>query len=111
MGPRQMTGAGFLGQKAALGALSPAVYAEDLGNRGAGDVRVQDSDLEAPAAHDDSQLAGDHGLADAALAGHHAVDLAHAGIGVVLFQKRLGLLAFGTAFAAGGAVVGTFAHE
>ena len=33
-------------------------------------------DVVAAALHGDGQLAGDHGLADAALAGHHAVDLA-----------------------------------
>ena len=84
--------------------------AEGLGNGGAGDVRVQNADFIAPAAHGDGQLAGDHGLAHAALAGYHAVYLADTGVRVVLLQQGLGLLPLPAVLAAGGAVMGAFAH-
>ena len=71
---------------------------------------IQHRHIVAPALHGDGQLAGDHGLADAALAGYDAVDLAHMGIGIVLLQQGLGLLTGPAALAAGGAVVSAFAH-
>ena len=55
--------------------------AEGLGDGGAGDISVQNTDLIAPAAHGNSQLAGDHGLAYAALTGYDTIDLAHMGVG------------------------------
>ena len=55
---------------------------------------------------------GDHGLAYAALAGHHAVDLTYAAAGAEgLLFKYVGFLALAAAFAAGAAIVGTFAHN
>ena len=55
--------------------------AEGLGDGGAGDISVQNTDLIATAAHGNSQLAGDHGLAYAALTGYDTIDLAHMGVG------------------------------
>ena len=103
-------GPGGHGEQPGLAAHGLAVDAEGLGDGGAGDVGVQDAHLMAPAAHGDRQLAGDHGLAHAALAGHDAVHLADVGVRVVLLQKGLGLLPFAAALAAGGAVMGTLAH-
>ena len=88
----------------------PLVDAEGLGDGGAGDVRVQDADLVALPGHEHRQLAGDHALADAPLAGDHPEDLPHPGGGVVLLQEGLGLGAVGAALAAGAAVVGAFRH-
>ena len=85
--------------------------AEGLGDGGTGDVGVQHAYGIATAAHGDGQLAGDHGLTHAALAGHDAVDLAHPGVGIMLLQQGLGLLPLPAALAAGGAVMGTFAHS
>ena len=85
--------------------------AEGLGNGGAGDIGVQNADLVAPAAHGDGQLAGDHGLAHAALAGHDAVDLADSGGRIVFLQQGLGLLPLAAALTAGGAIVRAFAHK
>ena len=98
-------------EHAALVGHGPAVDAEGLGDGGAGDVRVQDAHLMPGAAGQDRQLAGDHGFADAALAGYDAVDLAYAGGGVVGFQEGLGFGAFPAALAAGAAVVGAFCHS
>ena len=39
------------------------------------------------------------------------VDLAHPGVGIVLFQQGLGLRTLGAAFPAGGTVMGAFAHD
>ena len=55
--------------------------AEGLGDGGAGDISVQNTDLIATAAHGNSQLAGDHGLAYTALTGYDTIDLAHMGVG------------------------------
>lgn len=66
--------------------------AEGLGDGGTGDVGIQNADLMAPAAHGDRQLAGDHGLSDAALAGHDAEHLTDVGFGMVLLQQGLGFL-------------------
>ena len=77
-------GAGLHGVNALLAAHGLAVDAEGLGDGGAGDVRVQNAGGMAPAAHGHRQLAGDHGLADAALAGDDAEDLAHPGVRVQL---------------------------
>ena len=58
------------------------------------------------------QLAGDHGLAYAALAGHHAVDLTYAAAGAEgLLFKYVGFLALAAAFAAGAAIMGAIAHN
>ena len=79
-GPRQMTGSvsfsssrlmdmtwmpvlDSMGSRAFLRAHGVAMDAESLGDGGAGDIGVQNTHLIAPAAHGDSQLAGDHGLA------------------------------------------------
>ena len=82
--------------------------AKGLGDGGAGDVGVQNANSAARTAGQDRKLAGDHGLANAALAGDDAVDLAHPGGGIVLLQKGLGLGAFTAAFAAGAAIMGAF---
>ena len=74
-----------------------------------GDVGVHNAHLIAAAAHGDCQLAGDHGFAHAALAGHNSVDLAHMGVRVMGFQQRL-RLPRGAALPAGGAVMCTLAH-
>ena len=84
--------------------------AEGLGDGGAGDVGVQDAHGVATAAHGHRQLAAGHRLAHAALAGNDAVHLAHPGGGMMLFQQGLGLLPLSAALAAGGAVMGAFAH-
>ena len=54
---------------------------QGLGDGGAGDISVQNTDLIATAAHGNSQLAGDHGLAYTALTGYDTIDLAHMGVG------------------------------
>ena len=84
--------------------------AEGLGDRGAGDIGIQNTDLIAPAAHGNSQLAGDHGLAYAALTGYDTIDLAHMGIGMVSLQQGLRLPG-STALPTTGAVVRTFTHK
>ena len=57
------------------------------------------------------QLAGDHGLAHAALAGHDAVDFAYAAAGPQgLLLEYVGFLALTAAFAAGAAIMGAIAH-
>ena len=104
-------GLGDHGIQARLAAHGLAVDTEGLGDGGTGDVGIQNADLMAPAAHGDRQLAGDHGLADAALAGHDAEHLADVGFGMVLLQQGLGLLPLAAALAAGGAVMGAFAHN
>ena len=104
-------GFGGHGIQARLAAHGLAVDAEGLGDGGAGDVGVQDAHLVAPPAHGDRQLAGDHGLAHAALAGHDAEHFADVGLGMVLLQQGLGLLPLAAALAAGGAVMGTFTHS
>jgi len=66
----------------------------------------------APALHGDGQLAGDHGLADAALAGHHAVYLADpAALSQGLDLEGAFTLALRAVFTAGAAIVGTIAHN
>ena len=85
--------------------------AEGLGDGGTGDVGIQNAHLVAAAAHGDGQLAGDHGLADAALAGHDAIDFADLGLGMMLLQQGLRLLTFAAALAAGGAIMDAFAHD
>ena len=90
-------------------AYGPAVDAEALGDGGAGDISVQNTDLIATAAHGNSQLAGDHGLAYTALTGYDTIDLAHMGVGMVGLQQGLRLTG-STALTAGGAIVRTFAH-
>ena len=104
-------GFGHHGIQPRLTAHGLAVDAEGLGDGGAGDVGVQDAHLVAPAAHGDRQLAGDHGFAHAALAGHDAEHFADVGLGMVLLQQGLGLLPLAAALAAGGAVMGAFAHN
>ena len=85
---------------------------EGLGDGGAGDVGVQHGGAIALALHGHGQLAGDHGLAYAALAGHNAVDLAYpAALVEGLFLKYIGFLALPAALAAGTAIMGTFAHN
>ena len=89
-----------------------AVDAEGLGDGGAGDVGVQHGYVIALTADGHRQLAGDHGLADAALAGHHAVDLTDA----AALPQRLDLegtfvFAIRAALAARTAIVGTIAHN
>ena len=91
-----------------LGANGPAVDAEALGDGGAGDVGVQNGGAVAPALHGDGQLAGDHGFADAALAGDDAVDLTD----MAALMKGLDLegasaLTVSAALAAAAAIVGT----
>ena len=86
--------------------------AEGLGDGGAGDVGVQHGGTAAPALHSDGQLAGDHGLAHAALAGDHAVDLAHAAARMEgLLFKYVDFLALAATFAAGAAIMCAFAHN
>ena len=105
-------GAGDDRQNGVLSGHGPAVDTEGLGDGGAGDVGVQNGHIVAPALHGDGQLAGDHGLADAALAGHHAVDLTYAAAGAEgLFLKYVYFLALAAAFAAGAAIVGAIAHN
>jgi len=94
-----------------LGANGPAVDAEALGDGGAGNVGVQNGGAVAPALHGDGQLAGDHGFADAALAGDDAVDLTD----MAALMKGLDLegasaLTVSAALAAAAAIVGAFTH-
>ena len=118
-GPRQQVHAhqldaraGLHGDDGVLGAHGPAVDAEGLGDGGAGDVGVQYGGAEALALHGDGQLACDHGLAYAALAGDHAVDLAHpAALVQGLLFEYVCLLALSAAFTAAAAIMGTFAHR
>ena len=101
-------GGGGHGEHPPLVRHGPLVDAEDLGDGGAGDIGVQNADSAARPAGQHRQLAGDHGLAHAALAGDNAVDLIHPGGGVVLLQKGLGLGALPAALAAGAAIMGAF---
>ena len=104
-------GAAFGGQNGVAHALCPVMNAEGPGNGGAGNVRVQNGHVVAVPPHCHRQLTGDHRLADAALAGHDAVDLAHpAAVPQGLFLKGIYFLTFAAAFAAGTAIMGTFAH-
>ena len=90
----------------------PAMDAEGLGDGGAGDVRVQNGGAIALPPQRHRQLAGDHGLAYAALAGHHAVDPTYAAAGAEgLFLKYVYFLALAAAFAAGAAIMGAIAHN
>ena len=98
------------GQEGVFRADGLLVHPERLRDGGAGDVGVQNADAIALAAQADGELARDHRLADAALAGHDAEHLADVRIGVGLFQKGLGTGALTAAFAAGRAVVGAFTH-
>jgi len=94
----------LLGTMAALGL---AVNAKGLGNGGAGDVGVQDGGGVAPAVQQHRHHAGDHGLADAALAADDADDLLDAAHGVGGLQKTLGGLgSLSAVLAAGPAIVG-----
>ena len=102
-------GPGLHGQQGVLRSHGVAVNAESLGDGGAGNIGVHNAHLIAAAAHGDCQLAGDHGFAHAALAGHNSVDLAHMGVRVMGFQQRL-RLPRGAALPAGGAVMCTLAH-
>ena len=104
------TGLGFRGNQGVFRAHGPVMDAESLGDGGAGDISVQNTDLIAPAAHGNSQLAGDHGLAYAALTGYDTIDLAHMGVGMVGLQQGLRLPG-STALPAAGAVVRTFTHK
>ena len=98
------------GQEGIFRADGLLVHPKRLRDGGAGDVGVQNADAIALAAQADGELARDHRLADAALAGHDAEHLADVRIGVGLFQKGLGTGALTAAFAAGRAVVGAFTH-
>ena len=82
--------------------------AEGLGDGGTGDVGVQDPGFVTRAAGQNRKLAGYHRLADAALSGYDAVNLAHMGGRIVGLEKGLGLGAFPAALAAGAAIVGAF---
>ena len=105
-------GAGDDRQNGILGGHGPAVDTEGLGDGGAGDVSVQHGHIVAPALHGNGQLAGDHGLADAALAGHHAVNLADpAALPQGLDLEGAAALALRAAFTAAAAIVGTIAHN
>ena len=105
-------GAGDDGEDGILGGRGPAMDTEGLGDGGTGDVGVQHRHIVAPALHGDGQLAGDHGLADAALAGHHAVNLADpAALPQGLDLEGAAPLALGAAFTAAAAIVGTIAHN
>lgn len=89
-----------------------AVDAEGLGDGGAGDVGVQNGDIVALPADSYRQLAGDHGFADAALAGHHAVDLTDAAaVAQWLDLEGTFVLAVCAVFGAAAAIVGAFAHS
>ncbi len=102
--------AGLHGEHPPLVPHGPLVDAESLGDRGAGDVRVQDAGLVALPPGQHRKLTGDHGLADAALAGDDAEDFAYPGVGVVGLAQVLGRGALGAGFAAGAAIVGAFCH-
>ena len=104
------TGLGFRRDQGVFRAHGPVMDAESLGDGGAGDIGVQNTDLIAPAAHGNSQLAGDHGLAYAALTGYDTIDLAHMGVGMVGLQQGLRLPG-STALPTTGAVVRTFTHK
>ena len=83
--------------------------AEGLGDGGAGDIRVQNGAVVAPALHFGGHQAGDKGLAHTALAADHGNDLFHAGLRVQCFAEAL-RVSFGAVFAAGGTIMGAFAH-
>ena len=105
-------GAALYRQDGVADGFGPAVDTEGAGNGGTGDVRVQNGHVVALTPHRHRQLAGDHGLAYAALAGHHAVDLTYAAAGAEgLLFKYVGFLALAAAFAAGAAIVGAIAHN
>ena len=59
----------------------------------------------------DGKLACDHGLADAALAGHNAEHLADVAFGVRRFAQGLRRCTLSAALAAGRAIMGAFAHR
>ena len=83
--------------------------AEGLGDGGAGDIRVQNGAVMAPALHLGSHQTGDQGLAHAALAADNGNNLLHAGRRIQLFAEAFGA-SFGAVFAAAGTIMGAFAH-
>ena len=87
------------------------VHAEGLRDGGTGDIGVHDADLVTAAVQRDGELARDHGLADAALAGHNAEHLADVAFGVRRFAQGLRRCTLSAALAAGRAIMGAFAHR
>ena len=84
--------------------------AESLGDGGAGNVGIEDGHVVTFAAHGHGQLAGDHGLAHAALTGDNAVDFAYAATLMEgLFLKYI--LALAAVLAAAAAIVIALAHS
>mgnify|MGYP002544941069 CR=1 FL=1 len=80
-------------------------------NDATGDIGVHDADLVTAAVQRDGELARDHGLADAALAGHNAEHLADVAFGVRRFAQGLRRCTLSAALAAGRAIMGAFAHR
>ena len=88
------------------------MYAEGLGDGGAGNIGVQYGHIVPLAAHGDGQLTGDHGLTNAALAGHNAVYLTYAAaVAQRLDLKGTAAFALGAALTATAAIMGTFTHN
>ena len=99
------------GIKPCLRAGGLVVHAEGLGDRGTRDIGVHDADLEAAAVHGDGKLACDHRLAHAALAGNDAEHLSDAALRMRRLAQGLRRRALRAALAAGGAIMGAFAHS
>ena len=96
----------------------PSVHAEHVRHGRAGDIGIQNTDAVAHALEHHGQLAGDEGLADAALAGADTDDLANlrrvlrsrCGRRVRMVVAASGAGGFGAAFAGGAALSDFLGH-